>query len=83
MSEIDLMHALNHQQWMADALCAQVDPDLFFPEKGGLNHQAKATCLKCPVRVECATYAIENDEPFGVWGMTSEHDRRKPRRAAS
>lgn len=63
--------------WTEQALCAQIgDPDLWFPEKGGSNADAKRVCAACPVRVECAQMAIDNGEKFGVWGGTSGFDRR-------
>lgn len=63
--------------WADDALCAQTDPDSFFPEKGGETRTAKATCARCLVRAECLDYALANNERFGVWGGLSERERRK------
>ena len=68
--------------WQADALCAQTDPEAFFPEKGGSTRDAKQICLSCDVRAECLAYALENDERFGIWGGLSERERRKLRRQA-
>lgn len=62
--------------WTEDALCAETDPEVFFPEKGGSNRPAKAICAACPVSVPCLQYALDNDERFGIWGGTSEKDRR-------
>lgn len=62
--------------WQDQALCAQTDPDAFFPEQGGSSRQAKAICTQCPVRRECLTYALDNAERFGVWGGYSERERR-------
>lgn len=39
--------------WQTDALCAQTDPEAFFPEKGGSTRDAKRVCESCPVREEC------------------------------
>jgi WhiB family transcriptional regulator, redox-sensing transcriptional regulator len=63
-----------------DALCAQTDPDAFYPEKGGSTREAKAMCLRCDVREQCLTYALDNDERFGVWGGLTERERRKVKR---
>jgi WhiB family redox-sensing transcriptional regulator len=63
--------------WTGDALCAQTDPDSFFPEQGGSTREAKAVCRSCPVQVECLDYALANEERFGIWGGVSERDRRK------
>lgn len=66
--------------WQQRALCAQTDPDSFFPEKGGSTESAKRTCLGCDVKVECLAYALENNERFGVWGGLSEAERRQLKR---
>ncbi|MDO4898316.1 MAG: WhiB family transcriptional regulator [Rothia sp. (in: high G+C Gram-positive bacteria)] len=69
--------------WQADALCAQTDPEAFFPEKGGSTRDAKRVCNECPVREACLEYAMENDERFGIWGGLSERERRRLRKQAS
>lgn len=68
--------------WQRDALCAQTDPEAFFPEKGGSTREAKAVCESCTVRAECLEYALSHDERFGIWGGLSERERRRLRRAA-
>ena len=68
--------------WQTDALCAQTDPEAFFPEKGGSTREAKRICESCEVRSECLDYALENDERFGIWGGLSERERRRLRREA-
>ena len=68
--------------WQADSLCAQTDPEAFFPEKGGSTRDAKKICASCEVRVQCLEYALANDERFGIWGGLSERERRKLRKRA-
>ncbi len=68
--------------WQADALCAETDPEAFFPEKGGSTRDAKRICESCEVRQQCLEYALENDERFGIWGGLSERERRKLRKLA-
>uniref|UniRef100_UPI0038B3741C WhiB family transcriptional regulator n=1 Tax=Georgenia wutianyii TaxID=2585135 RepID=UPI0038B3741C len=68
--------------WQDRALCAQTDPEAFFPEKGGSTREAKRVCTSCEVRVECLEYALANDERFGIWGGLSERERRKLKRRA-
>ena len=68
--------------WQQHALCAQTDPEAFFPEKGGSTREAKAVCQSCQVREECLEYALANDERFGIWGGMSERERRRLRRMA-
>ena len=63
-------------------LCAQTDPEAFFPEKGGSTREAKKVCLTCDVRQECLEYALANDERFGIWGGLSERERRKLKKRA-
>ena len=62
--------------WQADALCAQTDPEAFFPEKGGSTREAKRICEGCEVRSECLDYALSIREPHGVWGGLNEVERR-------
>lgn len=66
--------------WQADALCAQTDPEAFFPEKGGSTRDAKRICTTCEVKAQCLDYALANDERFGIWGGLSERERRRLRR---
>ena len=73
---------LEDQGWQERALCAQTDPEAFFPEKGGSTREAKRVCLTCDVRGECLEYALANDERFGIWGGMSERERRKLKKRA-
>jgi WhiB family transcriptional regulator, redox-sensing transcriptional regulator len=68
--------------WQGDALCAQTDPEAFFPEKGGSTRDAKKICGSCEVKADCLEYALQNDERFGIWGGLSERERRKLRKHA-
>ena len=63
------MEAVNDLSWMASALCAQTDPEIFFPEPGVSNKDAKETCMACEVRPECAEYTAEVDAEYGIWGV--------------
>lgn len=69
-------------RWQERALCAQTDPEAFFPEKGGSTREAKRVCLGCDVRNECLDYALSADERFGIWGGLSERERRRLRKRA-
>ncbi len=69
--------------WQERALCAQTDPEAFFPEKGGSTREAKKVCVGCEVRSECLEYALLHDERFGIWGGLSERERRKLKKRAS
>lgn len=72
----------NALAWQSDSLCAQTDPEAFFPEKGGSTRDAKKICTSCEVRTQCLQYALANDERFGIWGGLSERERRKLRKRA-
>lgn len=66
-------------EWMGEGLCAQTDPELFFPERGGHWQEAKAVCNGCPVRDLCLEFALTHGER-GIWGGTSDRDRMRMRR---
>lgn len=78
----DADEAVDELGWQERALCAQTDPEAFFPEKGGSTREAKRVCLSCEVRVECLDYALANDERFGIWGGLSERERRRVKKRA-
>ena len=65
------------QFWRMDALCAQVDPELFFPEMGERAPAAKAICGRCVVRVPCLGWALDNREGYGIWGGLSADERKR------
>ncbi|MGY1744203.1 WhiB family transcriptional regulator [Blastococcus sp. SYSU D00695] len=67
------------EPWRMDALCAETDPEAFFPEKGGSTREAKRVCSGCTVKAECLEFALANDERFGIWGGLSERERRRVR----
>ena len=61
------------------ALCAQTDPEMFFPEKGGNLRPARAVCAACPVTAECLELwrsLPPNQAVYGVWGGRSSRERR-------
>jgi len=62
---------------MDRALCAQTDPEMFFPEKRSSTREAKVVCSRCEVRQKCLTYALAAGERYGVWGGLSERERRR------
>lgn len=78
--DLDLLFDAVEQDWQEQALCAQTDPEAFFPEKGGSTREAKRICNGCKVRNQCLEYALANDERFGIWGGLSERERRRLKR---
>lgn len=72
--------------WRDHAACRFMDPDLFFPTgtAGAALEEisvAKAACVSCPVRDACLQFAFETRQEHGVWGGTTEDERRRLRRA--
>lgn len=64
-------------EWQALGNCFGVDPELFYPQRGGDVAQAKAVCAECVVRDDCLEYALtEPVERFGIWGGRSEQERK-------
>jgi WhiB family redox-sensing transcriptional regulator len=72
--------------WRKGASCRDTDPDLFFPigTTGQAIDQieaARSVCLACEVREPCLEFALATNQESGVWGGTSEEERRKLRKA--
>jgi WhiB family redox-sensing transcriptional regulator len=72
---------LTDTSWQDKGRCAEVDPEAWFPEKGGSAAPAKKICRGCPVVQECLEYALTNDIVWGIWGATSPKERRRLRRS--
>ena len=66
--------------WRESSLCAQTDPDVFFPPPGGRGGEpARRICRRCPVQTECLETALakpQHEDEYGVWGGTSPRERR-------
>lgn len=79
---------------MNQAKCREMDLAIFFGKdrRGASRHRpsltsveirrAKAICAVCPVLWECFTYAMEQEEDYGVWGGTTHKDRQRIREQA-
>jgi WhiB family redox-sensing transcriptional regulator len=65
------------EAWMSQALCAEVGTEMFFPEYGQSPRHAKMICSRCNVQRECLEYALSESTVYGVWGGTTETDRRR------
>ena len=75
----------NTEDWRQKASCRAVDPDLFFPiGTTGVAldqiEQAKAVCRSCEAQAPCLEFALSTNQESGVWGGTSEEERRKLRK---
>ena len=80
LESFEVEPATTDEEWQERALCAQTDPEAFFPEKGGSTREAKRICMGCEVRDACLEYALAHDERFGIWGGLSERERRRLKR---
>lgn len=69
------VEADREDDWRDQALCAQSDPEAWFPEVGGSSRAAKRVCGRCDVKQECLDYALGRDLRHGVWGGLSERER--------
>jgi WhiB family transcriptional regulator, redox-sensing transcriptional regulator len=66
--------------WQDRAACFGVDPDVFFPISEEEAGPALAFCTSCGIREECLAWALKNGERYGVWGATTEQQRRRLQR---
>jgi WhiB family redox-sensing transcriptional regulator len=65
--------------WRDQALCAQTDPELSYPEPGEISHAAKRVCAACRVRSDCLADALKRrDTAHGVLGGITPAERRRP-----
>lgn len=76
---IGVMNGREDVSWKTQGRCAEVDPDLFFPEKGESSNGAKLVCRGCEVQEQCLAYAMKHGIRWGVWGGTSERQRQRMR----
>jgi WhiB family redox-sensing transcriptional regulator len=77
--------SIERDDWREHSACRDTDPDLFFPvgTTGPAIEQienAKAVCRQCDVQRECLDYALATNQDSGIWGGTSEEERRALRR---
>jgi WhiB family redox-sensing transcriptional regulator len=78
-SVTDFLGSLVREPWMAEAQCAEADPDSWFPNRGGHranNLMAIRICHQCPVRQQCLEYA-KTHHLLGIWGGTTEQQRTR------
>lgn len=69
------------EEWMDDALCKEVGGDIFFPTtENDTSRDAKRVCAMCPVNIDCLAYALSFTVVDGIWGGTTEKERRAIKR---
>jgi WhiB family redox-sensing transcriptional regulator len=70
------MFAEDDPSWRTFAHCVDVDPEIFFPERGGSLQLAKSFCADCPVTEPCLDFGLRHPRVMGVWGGTSQRERQ-------
>ena len=84
MSTITLRDLIDRPTWMTDAACRTVGPNVMYPVTGGKPlAEAKRICRTCDVQVECAAYALANNETYGTWGGLGERERNRAKRTTA
>ena len=65
--------------WRTRAACTGIDSDIFYPasEDDADALEAKAICAACPVQTTCLEHALASREREGIWGGTTERERRR------
>lgn len=74
---------LARPEWMRDAACRATGTAVFIRGRGGDYGAARALCAACEVRAECLEVALANPELVGLWGGTSDRERREMRRGSA
>ncbi|MFH1104600.1 MAG: WhiB family transcriptional regulator [Actinomycetota bacterium] len=68
---------LEERPWAAFASCRSADPELFFSPRDDATDEAIRICRGCPVVAECLEWALESRVRYGIWGATTERERRR------
>jgi WhiB family redox-sensing transcriptional regulator len=63
--------------WRERGACKGLDPQIFYPETDEDAEEAKAICRQCSVQTACLEHALAEREKEGVWGATTERERRR------
>jgi WhiB family redox-sensing transcriptional regulator len=76
---------LDQEAWMEEGSCVYANTELFFPVGSSMkaikqSNEAKAICNECVVKIDCLEYAIRTNQDSGVWGGTTEEERKSLRR---
>lgn len=62
--------------WQMAAACRDADSTIFFPNAGEKGLPAKSICYRCPVKEPCLDYALADPSLIGIWGGTSDVQRK-------
>lgn len=78
MYDLDLLNLPNYSR---PGICeGHDDPDIWHSNKRIEQAEAKRICGLCPVRDECLTWALDHNEPEGIWGGLDPKERKRLRR---
>ena len=69
-------HLRYRTDWRRSAACRTEDPELFFPSGTVQVAAARKVCQRCPVESDCLSWALMNGPTYGLWGGTTEAERR-------
>lgn len=73
----EALPSVESEEWRKDASCKEYPPVVFFPSDGVGVEAARKICAFCTVKTACLEFALENSIDHGVWGGTSERERRR------
>ncbi|WP_308461147.1 WhiB family transcriptional regulator [Streptomyces sp. Ru62] len=83
MMRTRLLPLLSDWEWQERAACRGMNSAVFFPPQGERGHrrrrreeQARRICDQCEVIEACAAMALDNNEPYGVWGGMTAGERQ-------
>lgn len=65
------------ERWVDRAACRGASVELFYSTEEDDVRRALSICAECPVRLPCRARAMAEREVFGVWGGTTEAERRR------
>lgn len=72
---VEMSHS--EMSWRQHGACNGLDPSIFFPDSEESSDEAKSICAECMVRLSCLEHALTLREKDGVWGGTTEKERRR------
>ncbi len=66
---------MSRSEWMPQAACRGMNPEVFFPATDQRVRAAVAVCRLCPVQAPCLAYALADPELVGIWAETTSEER--------
>jgi WhiB family redox-sensing transcriptional regulator len=69
-----MMTTVDARDWTANAKC-RGQGDAMFPQAVD-QRRARALCDGCPVLFACLAEALDGNIEWGIWGGTTERERR-------